>query len=685
MRNLRKRRVNLKIKLKFKDIIPLLILFLVFSSFLIYSFIPPFVFIKKGTTLTKDLKSPTEIEIIDREKTEELIKKAVESVPVLYEYDPDVEKDAINNLNLLFKYLEKWRNGDKKAQEEIFKDLGITFPKEYLEYFSRIDEEEFNKIKSTSVALLSYLFHSGIKEEDLPNIDTRIENFLSGQKINEIERYYIVTTIKPFIKANLRINAELTEKRREEAKRSVKPVIIKIEKGEVIFKKGTTIGDKEIELLKKYGLLFTFKDIPKILYSLIIAFLLSLLFFIFVRSNVKISHKEIYFLVIILTLALVAGKFVPNPYLIPLPFFAMLSFLFFNFSASTLFILTAYFFYALFFPEHITFLTLFLLVSLFLSMQVKRIKNMGDFLKIGLAIGIISSIFFILFSILMKNTDGIILNSLILFLNGTFSSIVLAGLVPHIERILSISTPLGLVELLNINNPLLNEFILKAPGSYQHSINVSTLAQMAADAIGENALLAKVGAYYHDIGKMLRPQFFIENQSTGFNPHDSISPSLSALIIISHVKDGVEIAKKHKLPKEVIDIIAEHHGTTLVTYFYRKAKELDPNVQKDTFRYPGPLPSSKVSGIIMLADSIEATARSEKLEKKEDFVDLVESVIKTKIEDGQLENSDLSFKDINKIKEAFVKVLMSVYHERISYNEKSGDFREKGKDTSKEG
>jgi len=166
---------------------------------------------------------------------------------------------------------------------------------------------------------------------------------------------------------------------------------------------------------------------------------------------------------------------------------------------------------------------------------------------------------------------------------------------------------------------------------------------------------------------------------------NSLKSSLSALIIISHVKDGVEIAKKHKLPKEVIDIIAEHHGTTLVTYFYRKAKELDPNVQKDTFRYPGPLPSSKVSGIIMLADSIEATARSEKLEKKEDFVDLVESVIKTKIEDGQLENSDLSFKDINKIKEAFVKVLMSVYHERISYNEKDGDFREKGKDTSKEG
>ncbi|RLD15499.1 MAG: phosphohydrolase, partial [Caldiserica bacterium] len=517
------------------------------------------------------------------------------------------------------------------------------------------------------------------------NIDTKIENFLSSQKINEIEKYHIVATIKPFIKVNLKINTELTEKRREEAKKSVKPVIIKIEKGEIIFEKGTTIGDKEIELLKKYGLLFTIKDIPKILYSIIIAFLLSLLFFIFVNSNIKISQKELYFLIVILTLALVAGRFVPDPYLIPLPFFAMLSFLFFSFSASTLFILTAYFFYILFFPEQIIFLTLFLLVSLFLSMQVKRIKNMGDFLKIGLGIGAISSIFLILFSILMKNTEGIILNSIILFINGTFSSIVLAGLVPHIERLLSISTPLGLVELLNINNPLLNEFILKAPGSYQHSINVSTLAQVAADAIGENALLAKVGAYYHDIGKMLRPQFFIENQSPGINPHDSISPSLSALIIISHVKDGVDIAKKYKLPKEITDIIAEHHGTTLVTYFYRKAKELDPDVRKDTFRYPGPLPSSKVSGIIMLADSIEATARSEKLEKKEDFVDLVDSIIKTKIEDGQLENSDLSFKEINKIKEAFVKVLMSVYHERISYNEKGGNFRERGKDTGKEG
>ena len=684
MKNLRKRRTNLKVKLKFKEMVPLLILFFIFSSFLIYSFIPPFVFIKKGITLKKDLKSPVEIEIIDVEKTEELIKKAEESVPVLYEYDPDVEKNALKNLNTLFTYLEKWKKGDKSAQEEIFKELGVTFSKEYLTYFSRISDEEFNRVKSTSITLLSYLLRSGIKDEDLSSIDTKMENFLSTQKLNEIEKYYIITSVKPFISVNLKINNELTEKRREEAKKSVKPVIIKIEKGEVIFEKGTTIGDKEIELLKKYDLLFTFNDVPKILYSIIIAFLLSLLFFIFVNSNIKISQKEIYFLIIILTLALVAGKFVPNPYLTPLPFFAMLSFLFFSFSASILFLLTAYFFYILFFPGQVIFLTLFLLVSLFLSMQVKRIRNMGEFLKIGLIIGIISSIFFMLFSILMKTSSGIILNSITLFINGTLSSIILAGLVPHIERILSISTPLGLVELLNINNPLLNEFILKAPGSYQHSINVSTLAQVAADAIGENALLAKVGAYYHDIGKMLRPQFFIENQSPGINPHDSISPSLSALIIISHVKDGVEIAKKHKLPKEIIDIIAEHHGTTLVTYFYRKAKELDPDVHKDIFRYPGPLPSSKVSGIIMLADSIEATARSEKLEKKEDFVDLVESTIRSKIEDGQLENSDLSFKEINKIKEAFVKVLISVYHERISYDEKGGNLREKRKDTNKE-
>lgn len=684
MKILRKKKTGLKVRLNFKEIIPLLILFLIFSSFLIYSFIPQFVFIKKGVTLKRDLKSPMEIEIIDKEKTEELIKKAEESVPLLYEYDPDVEKNAVKNLDMLFSYLNDWRKGDKTAQEKIFKDLGITFSKEYLTYFSLITDEEFNKIKTKSISLLSYLLRSGIKDEDLLNLDAKMESFLSTQKLDEIEKYYIIKSVKPFIKVNLKINKELTEKRKEEAKKSVKPVIIKIEKGEVIFEKGTTIGDKEIEILKKYGLLFTIKDVPKIIYSIIIAFLLSLLFFIFVNSNIKISQKEIYFLIVILTLALIAGRFVPNPYLIPLPFFAMLSFLFFSFSASTLFILTAYFFYILFFPNQVIFLTLFLLVSLFLSMQAKRIRIMGDFLKIGLVIGIISSVIFVLFSILIKNTESIVINSILLFVNGTFSSIVLAGLVPHVERLLSISTPLGLVELLNISNPLLNEFILKAPGSYQHSINVSTLAQVAADAIGENALLAKVGAYYHDIGKMLRPQFFIENQSPGINPHDSISPSLSALIIISHVKDGVEIAKKHKLPKETIDIIAEHHGTTMVTYFYKKAKELDPKVHEDTFRYPGPLPSSKVSGIIMLADSIEATARSEKLEKKEDFVDLVESTIKTKIEDGQLENSDLSFKEINKIKEAFVRVLMSVYHERISYNEKSGNIRERGKDTNKE-
>jgi len=269
------------------------------------------------------------------------------------------------------------------------------------------------------------------------------------------------------------------------------------------------------------------------------------------------------------------------------------------------------------------------------------------------------------------------LNFIYSFLNPVISVLILVVIVPFIEKVLSKTTSIGLVELLNINNPLLKEFIIKAPGSYQHSINVSTLSQVAADSIGEDPLVAKVCGYYHDIGKLVRPEFFIENDSLGISPHESISPSLSALIIISHVKEGVELAKKYNLPDIVINSIKEHHGTSLVSYFYTKAKSIDPDVKEEAFRYPGPIPSSKIAGIIMLADSVEASVRGERVDQKEEIIKFIDTIVDSKIEDGQLNNSELSFKDIKKIKDAFGKVLVSIYHERISYIEKSRDIREK--------
>ena len=211
---------------------------------------------------------------------------------------------------------------------------------------------------------------------------------------------------------------------------------------------------------------------------------------------------------------------------------------------------------------------------------------------------------------------------------------------------------------------------METPGTYHHSILVGNLAEAAAEAVGADGLLARVGSTYHDLGKLKRPYFFAENQFGIDNPHDKIAPSLSTLIITSHVKDGIELARENKLPDVVIDFIAQHHGTDLVKFFYHRAKENDgENIQEKDFRYPGPKPQTKETAIVSLADAVEAAVRSLVKPTPGKIEALVRKIIRDRLDDGQLDESDLTFKDLNKIAEAFVKVLNGIYHARVEYPE----------------
>ncbi|HHY59606.1 MAG TPA: HDIG domain-containing protein, partial [Clostridia bacterium] len=248
------------------------------------------------------------------------------------------------------------------------------------------------------------------------------------------------------------------------------------------------------------------------------------------------------------------------------------------------------------------------------------------------------------------------------------------GSLPFLETTFGITTSLRLLEMSNPNQPLLKRLLLEAPGTYHHSILVGNLAEAAADAVRADGLLARVGAYYHDIGKLKRPYFFIENQLTAENPHDKLSPTLSNLIIMAHVKDGLELAKEHQLPKVVTDIIAQHHGTSLISFFYNKAVNQaqegrhDP-VSEDDFRYEGPKPQTKEAAIVMLADSVEAAVRSIQKSNPGRMEATVRRVIKEKLEDGQLEECELTFKELDIIAQAFVRVLSGFFHSRIEYPE----------------
>lgn len=253
---------------------------------------------------------------------------------------------------------------------------------------------------------------------------------------------------------------------------------------------------------------------------------------------------------------------------------------------------------------------------------------------------------------------------------NSFLIIVAFPLLWVFEKLFDITTDLTLLELSDTNRPLLKELSIRAPGTFNHTLQVANLAEAAADAVGANALLTRVGALYHDIGKMHKPEYFVENQHPGDNPHDNLKPRMSALIIASHVKEGLEIAREYNLPKLVEDFIPMHHGTSLIEYFYRRAQEASDNpdeISESEFRYPGPRPNSKESGILMLADSVEAAGRSIESPTHKRFENLIDGLFASRIADGQLAETNLNFQELDKIKETFLSMLVSMYHVRVKY------------------
>ena len=254
--------------------------------------------------------------------------------------------------------------------------------------------------------------------------------------------------------------------------------------------------------------------------------------------------------------------------------------------------------------------------------------------------------------------------------NALLSPILVYGIIGFLEIAFGITTDLTLLEQSDLNRPLLKQLAVKAPGTYHHSVLSGNLAEEAADAIGANSLLARVGSYYHDIGKMNKPEYFVENQMGAENRHEMLRPNLSALILASHVRDGIELAKKHKVPEAIIDFITSHHGTMRMEYFYKKAIDQagdEPNVNEMDFRYPGPLPISKEAGIVMICEGIEAATRSIKEKTLNRISDMVDTVIKTRLDDGQLNECDLTLAEIGKIKSAILPILIGMYHVRVEY------------------
>jgi len=303
----------------------------------------------------------------------------------------------------------------------------------------------------------------------------------------------------------------------------------------------------------------------------------------------------------------------------------------------------------------------------------RRVRHRRDFIRTGAAVGVVNGLTIAAIGALTSARVG----TLVVQAGGgvavAVGSILVAAIsLPAFEWVFKTPTNVSLVELTDSNHPLLKRMIMEAPGTYYHSLMVGNLAESASDAVGANPLLARVGSYFHDIGKLKKPLYFSENEAFGRSKHDTLSPSMSHLIILSHVKDGVDLACKHKLNKALVDIIRQHHGTSLDYYFYRRAGEItgsDPPVDENEFRYPGPKPQTRESAIIMLADSVEAASRSLEKPTTAKIRGVVRNIIKTRFEDGQLDECDLTLKDLHKIEETFDRILVNTLHQRVKYPE----------------
>ena len=545
--------------------------------------------------------------------------------------------------------------------------------------------EDFNNLNHDALAILSQVMvnSGGVAEENLAQaknaILAEINNNYTATKLDVLEELF---NDIPYY-ATLKVDTEATETAKAKILATVTPVYRTILKGEMIVSKGQVITEEQYDILYLMGYADEV-NISKIAGSLAIILLVLLgITIIYMRTFCKDKYRDLGYMQILMLTVLVlvildelilsvtvspsADISAQIGFLLPSPMGTMLVATLFN-PNMAVFFNGIFAIFAGILTGDVQFVLLSLISGMVGAIGIIRLTERSDLYKTALYIALINVIAIGAWGILNRTIwDVIWVGMLFGILNGVFSAVLTLGLLPLIESMFGVTTSIKLLELSNPNQPLSKKLMLEAPGTYHHSVMVGNLGEAAAEAVGADGLIVRVGAYYHDIGKIKRPYFFTENQFNGENPHDKISPTLSALIITSHVKDGVEMATEAKLPPMIIDMIAQHHGNSLISYFYQKAKETDEEVREEDYRYEQPKPQTKEAAILMMADTVEAAVRSKTGATPGQIEGFIRTLIKGKLNDGQFDECDLTFKDLDKIAETFGRVINGMYHKRIEY------------------
>ncbi|SNV84764.1 metal dependent phosphohydrolase [Clostridium cochlearium] len=638
----------------------------------------------EGEIANVDIKATREV--VDEIATKAREKQAVESVPLQYNKKPEIKNNVIEDIDKLFNKIPLVANleiSDKEKINKLREGINIKLSDEDYMELLKLEKDDLANLKATLLKTISELYDgvnisdgsAGDNSDDIKKAREFIIERINDSELNKKTLKNLATVIAySEIKPNFFYDKEKTEELRQEAKKRA-PVVIK--KGQIIVKEGEPVTKAQIDILAKLGLLNSKDSFEWYIYlslGILIALVMTIQWVYIRKFNREIfNNLSKLGLINIFTCMFVifARVLSKQPFLIPLACIPMLFTLLIDGKLSlvvnglTCILISC----AVEFNVEITLLTIINVLSI--SIILKKMQQRNDILYSVLYVSIINVILTFSAGVLLSNnTVDVVKKAGFSLVGSILSGVFTIGFLPFFESTFDIVTTIKLLELSNPNNPLLKRLLMEAPGTYHHSVLVGNLAEMAAEQVGGSPVLARVASYYHDIGKIKRPYFFKENQLGNDNPHDKINPNLSTLIITAHVKDGIELADEYKIPKVIRDIIEQHHGTTLVKYFYitmKNSMENPEEIKEEDFRYPGPKPESKEAAIIMLADSVEAAVRSINDPTKGKIEEMVNNIIKGKLNEGQLDNCDLTLKDIDKIRNSFVKILLGIYHQRIEY------------------
>jgi len=560
---------------------------------------------------------------------------------------------------------------------EINENLGLNINEDVISNCFRLDDLSLDKINRDIKNSVRRIMEQGIKENDLENAKKQLIREISEISIDHHDALIASEIGNALIRPSLFLNKEETEKRRQEAISSVKEIKKIIQKGQIIIRKGEIVTLEDIAILSALGLQnpkFNYSNIIGIILITTIFLLLVVLYLIYFHSDIYEDISKLILLSIICIFIVLVAKMISqiSGYLIPVAAASMLIAISLGPKIAMLVTVILSFLMSFIIGGEINYILVAIIGGIVSIYSIRKATQRSSLTRAGLMIAGVNII--TISALGLINNEGyylILKDNLWGVLNGFLAVILTIGILPFLESFFDITTSFKLMELSNPNQPLLKKLIVEAPGTYHHSIVVGNLSETAVEEIGGNGLLARVGSLYHDIGKIKRPYFFTENQEAYKNIHDDMEPSLSALVIASHVKEGIELAKKNKLPKDIIDIITQHHGTGLITYFFHRAlKENGSSVDKiaeENYRYSGPKPQTKEAGIILLADSLEAATRTLTNPTPSRIKSLVKEIIQKNLENGQLEECDLTLKDLDKIGDSFSRILTGMFHSRVEY------------------